>query len=337
MILYRPGHGAPLADYGITIPAAPDRVRKILDTLRRDPDLGPRESEWLIGDDGSAVTREDLERVHSPEYVEKLFSDKVEEVLIAVYELIDEKGRYHRYEPDRAKRPLVQLFDRSLHGPAGTYQCCKEAMAHGFCFVLAGGGHHAHREFGHGFCIVNDIVIGLRKMQAEGRIRTAWVIDVDAHKGDGVASTTEGDESIVTLSVHMARGWPLDLPRYMSDGRPHPSFVPSDIDIPIDSGEESEYCSRLAEGLRELAKRPAPDLVLVELGADPYEHDELPSASLLKLSLAQMYERDLLIYDFLREQGVPAAYLMSGGYGNRSWEPYPPFLRHVIADRLGLA
>lgn len=336
MILYRPGHGAPLIDFGIEIPAAPDRVSKVLNALRADSDIGPLEDRWLIGDDGSSLVREDLERVHSPAYVERLFTDEIEQVLIQVYELIDEKGNYYRYDPSKAKRPLKEMFDRSLRSQAGSYQCCRLAADEGFCFYFGGGGHHAHRDFGHGFCTINDIVIPLRKMQAEGRIERAWVIDVDAHKGDGVAAITEGDDSIITLSAHMARGWPLDLPRTLPDGSPNPVFVPSNIDIPIEKGEEPDYCNRLREGLERLASYPAPDFALVELGADPYEHDGLPSTDPLKLTLEQMFERDMLVYDFLMKRNIPSAFFMSGGYGERSWEPYPPFLIPVMKERLGI-
>jgi len=336
MILHRPGHGAPLADFGIQIPAAPDRIAKILEAIRKDPVLGPIENRWLIGDDGSALTRTDLGRAHSSEYVARLFSDDIEKILTEVYELVDASGNYHRYDPRTAKHPLRELFDRSLRAQAGTYQCCRVAAERGFCFYLGGGGHHAHRDFGHGFCVINDIVIPLRRMQAEGRIKTAWVIDVDAHKGDGVAAITEGDTSIVTLSAHMAHGWPLDLPEYREDGSRHPSYIPSDIDIPIEHGEEKDYCSRLREGLERLTDFAEADFALVELGADPYERDALPSTAPLTLSLDQMLERDLLIYDFLKRRKIPTAYLMSGGYGEHSWEPYPPFLTHALKDRLGL-
>jgi len=85
---------------------------------------------------------------------------------------------------------------------------------------------------------VNDLVIALRRLQFENRIRSAWVIDVDAHKGDGTAAITAGDQSIVTLSIHMARGWPLDQPERDTDGRLNPSFIPSTIDILMEAGEE---------------------------------------------------------------------------------------------------
>lgn len=334
MILHRPGRGAPLTEYGIDIPSSPDRVGRILEILRAHETIGPREAEWLIGDDGSEVTKEDILRSHSPEYVEKLFSDQVDEVIIQVFELIDENGNYHRYDPEKATRPLRGMFDRSFKGLAGTYQACKVALETGFCFYFGGGGHHAHRGFGHGFCIISDIMVALHKVQAEGRAKTVWIIDVDAHKGDGVAAITQNDPTIVTLSAHMARGWPLDLPEYLEDGTRHPSFTPSDIDVPIESGEEGLYNRRLATALDMLAGYPIPDLALVELGADPYEKDGLPSTDPLNLTLDQMNERNLLIYEFLKSRNIPSAYLMSGGYGEHAWEPYPDFLIHALLDRL---
>ncbi|MBN1686806.1 MAG: hypothetical protein JW852_09135, partial [Spirochaetales bacterium] len=69
MILYRPGNSVPLTDFGISIPSAPDKAERVLQALRQHEVLGPREDEWLIGDDGVEVTKEDILRVHSPEYV----------------------------------------------------------------------------------------------------------------------------------------------------------------------------------------------------------------------------------------------------------------------------
>jgi acetoin utilization deacetylase AcuC-like enzyme len=336
MILYRPGRRAPLGEFGIDIPSSPDKIGRVLNALKSHEVLGPLVDRWLIGADDSVVTREDLLRTHSPEYVGKLFSDQVEEVLIKVFELVDKDGNYNRYDPAKAKRPLSGMFDRSLRGLAGTYQACEVALETGFCFYLAGGGHHAHRDFGHGFCVINDILVALHKMQFEGRIKTAWIIDVDVHKGDGVAAITEGDDSIITLSSHMAHGWPLDLPEFREDGSRHPSYTPSDIDIPIDKSEGREYNPRLLDGLAKLEAFPRPDLALVQLGADPYEKDGLPSTDLLNLTLEQMNERNLIIYDFLKKRSIPGIYLMSGGYGEYSWEPYPDFLIHALRDHLGV-
>jgi len=131
----------------------------------------------------------------------------------------------------------------------------------------------------------------------------------------------------------MASGWPLDCPAMLADGRPNPSFVPSDIDIPIESGEEPYYLERLRTGLRQLEEAGPADLAIVVCGADPYEKDELPSATLLKLSLDQMFARDRLVYTWLEERKIPAAFLMAGGYGDEVWRVYAQFLRWALHRR----
>jgi acetoin utilization deacetylase AcuC-like enzyme len=132
----------------------------------------------------------------------------------------------------------------------------------------------------------------------------------------------------------MARGWPLDEAQFDTSGRRNPSFIPSDVDIPIDAGEEQDYLPRLEQGLQELSRMSGADLALVVSGADPYEHDELPSTRLLGLSKQQMMERDTLIYSFLDSRGIPAAYLMSGGYGEKTWEVYYQFVEWALLKRL---
>jgi acetoin utilization deacetylase AcuC-like enzyme len=179
------------------------------------------------------------------------------------------------------------------------------------------------------------VVIALRKLQHEGQIRTAWVIDVDAHKGDGTAALTRGDDTITTLSIHMARGWPLDGNPVLPDGRPNPSFIPSDIDIPIATGEENSYNAALLEGLYRLDAGRRPDLAVVISGADPYEKDELPSTQELCLNLDQMVERDRLVYRFLQDRRIPHAGLMAGGYGASAWEVYSRYLTWALLDRVG--
>jgi acetoin utilization deacetylase AcuC-like enzyme len=132
----------------------------------------------------------------------------------------------------------------------------------------------------------------------------------------------------------MARGWPLDEPERDARGRLNSSFIPSDVDLPVGEGEEGRYLELLAGGLERLAGFGPVDLAVVVDGADPYEHDELPSTGLLRLSLDQLLARDLAVYEFLQRRGVPSAWLMSGGYGERSWEVYAQFLEAVLPRRL---
>ncbi|MGD8991005.1 MAG: histone deacetylase [Desulfobacterales bacterium] len=334
MIIYDPNMREGLAEFGIEIPLARSRAATTFAKLESHATLGPLIDRWHIDRVSETVARNDLLRVHSSEYVNRLYSNQLEEELIRAFELIDENGCYYRYTPDNASYPLTCLFNRLLFKVAETIQCCREALEKEFCFAFGGGMHHAKRDYGEGFCVVNDIVIALRKLQSENTIRFAWVIDLDAHKGDGTAVLTEEDSSITTLSIHMANGWPLDGEAYDSQGRLNPSFVSSDIDIAVAAGEDHLYLAKLEDGLEKLSSIEPPDLALVLAGADPYEKDELPSTADLKLSLDQLKERDQLVYHFLKSQRIPRAYVTAGGYGEHAWQVDWQFLEWALPDNL---
>jgi acetoin utilization deacetylase AcuC-like enzyme len=406
-------------DYGIMLPIAPDRSSRILEDLARrtasaatggllsfpGPVLDMAGTQAALGlPPGPAVNRRDLERVHREDFIAALCGDGSKgglvKALLNAYELIDAEGRPCRYEPERAVKPLSALFDTILAQAGGTYLACRLALADppvsagpvppgqaavertgpGFCYYLGGGMHHARYDSGAGFCLINDIVIAARKLQAEDRARLIWIIDVDAHKGDGAAElirfarnrgelgaagmpvrpgktgspARSGPAEILNLSIHMARGWPLD-PETLEQSPPgRAPRVPADVEIPIEAGEEDRYVPALRRGFESLEslsaawaantgcgiaadKRgggdiPKPDLAIVVDGADPYEHDGLSSSGLLKLTLEQCLERDRLIRYFLQERDIPSAWIMAGGYGERAWEPAAEFLAALASS-----
>lgn len=323
MVLYDTSRDFPLSEYGIEIPILGSNSRRTVEALLSQEEFRARRSEWLIERSMSEISRERISRVHDSQYVSRLFGSEsdVEGEMVKTYELIDGNGSYNRYNPEAARHPLSDLFRRACRNAQGTVEGAHIALETGFCFYLGGGMHHAHFDHGSGFCPVNDIVIAARDLRYEGNAETVWVIDVDAHKGDGTAALTVDDPSIVTLSEHMAKGWPLDRPDV---------DVPSDIDIPIEEGNERNYLLNLRLGLERLKGYPKANFAIVLAGADPYERDELASARLLKLSLQEILQRDLLIESFLRTEGIPALFIMAGNYGPHSWEVYTEFLRHRL-------
>ncbi len=254
------------------------------------------------------LCKNDYLRAHSQEYIDKIFSDKIIEEIYKAYEL----DKYGKVQMD-----LIGFGIKVLAQTAVSATAMHVCLTHGWSYFLGGGMHHAHNDFGHGFCLVNDIVIGIRKLQVEGVIKNAWVIDVDAHKGDGTAAITNDDDSIKTLSIHMAKGWPIE------DG----DIYPSSIDIPIGQNEESYYLSRLQQGLGQIGKC---DLAVIVNGSDPYKLDALPSTTSMKLSKKQMLERDQMIYHHFKNAGIPQCYLFGGGYGPHSWKIHFQFLDYLV-------
>ena len=331
-ILYYAEVEIPLVDFGILIPIADDRSKKCFDLLK-NKFLNLSELQLL---DLPEIVEEDILRVHNKGVVERFYSDRgLEKELCQVFELFNSDGTVNvsRFNLKGAKKPLFKMRESIIFEIQGTFMAMQEALKYGESFFLGGGMHHAMSFGGRGFCPLHDIMIGLKKLQIQNKIKTAWVVDVDAHKGDGTAELTQKDNSVSTLSIHMERGWPLDIGvKTDENGHIYPWYIPSTIDIPIGIGEEKEYLPKLEKGLYDLEKKMEfTDLVLIVGGADPYEKDELPSAQLLKLSKLQLLQRDMLLYNFFKKRKIPQVWVMAGGYGIHSYEIYVQFLEKVLA------
>lgn len=313
-----------LPRYGIQVPLRDNRVDKTLEYLKGK--MGKRYGDVVMEVTCEPVKRIDLAKVHATTYLEHILGDDPEEEIIQIYELRDNEGNWQRYDPQKQVQPFTELVRTLLGQVSVVIQASEIALKNKWCYVLGGGAHHAMRNHGAGFCLVNDIVIAIRRLQAQGNIKSAWVIDTDAHKGDGTAALTQGDSSIKTLSIHMARGWPLDDPKRKE------SFVPSDIDLPIEPGEEDSYLSSLEEGLNTLEEWGRADFAIVVAGSDPYVEDELESTQALRLSLDQMLERDRMVFRKLATQRIPQLWLMAGGYGDEVWKVHAGFLEWALGE-----
>lgn len=337
MIVYNLQSLKTISDYGIGVPLLSERARRVKDTLADHPLLGQQIDAWYYSGEMPEIEKEDLLQVHSESYIQELLSDNPHAIISRTYELDDEQGDAGRYNPEQAKRPLRELVDKALANVAGTHQSSLLALQKGFSFFLGGGMHHAMTDQGRGFCLVNDIVISARKLKRANLAQKIWIIDVDAHRGDGTAELCLGDKHILTLSVHMAAGWPLDSSPLDKQGNLKKCRYPGTVDVPIAVNAEPYYLQGLSHGLQLLeavAKGDKPDLAIVVNGSDPYELDKLSSSADLKLSLEQMLERDMFIYRFLQERRIPQSYLMAGGYGEHSWEVYYQFLSSVLQEQL---
>ena len=191
------------------------------------------------------------------------------------------------------------MFERSRRSAGATLAACRSALASGLSASLAGGTHHAHRDFGEGYCVFNDAAVAARAMQAEGLAGRVLVVDLDVHQGDGTAAIFEGDASVFTFSMHGRGNFPFRKQA-------------SDLDVElVDGTGDAAYLAALAAALPRALARSAPELALYLAGADPFAGDRLGRLALSKAGLAG---RDRYVLHTLRDAGVPVAVTMAGGY-----------------------
>src|SRR5215813_13897996 len=129
------------------------------------------------------------------------------------------------YSPELAKAVWLAAGGSILAGQL--------ALRDGFGCNIGGGFHHAFANHGEGFCAIHDVAVGIRRLQADGAIRKAMVVDTDVHHGNGTAHIFRDDGTVFTLSIHQLNNYPAHKP-------------PSDLDLPLDDGvEDEEYLAAL--------------------------------------------------------------------------------------------
>lgn len=329
MFIYHPCIILNLKDYGIQIPLLGQRMLNVANWIKQEIRAEILDVSYFDQEEFQAIDKELLLKVHDKEYVDASYNEP-EKTLFKTFELYDEYGNLNRYEPDKSQRELTHLHEILLKHMQGSLIATQVALEKGFSFFLGGGLHHAMSFGGRGFCHYNDIAVNANFLINEKSFQNIWVIDTDAHKGDGSAQLFKNNDKVHTLSIHQATNWPLDSEKHDRDGNLNPWFIPSDIDIPITKDLNRNYNQLLLEGLVTLNEKfPKPDFVFVVNGADPFEEDVLESSNEIQLTRQEMLTRDINVYEFIKKTNAPMQYVMAGGYGEKVFEMYIQFLDYL--------
>jgi len=265
-----PNHRFPLEKYSLL------RRRVVDEELVRPNDMTAPEP----------ASEAQLTLAHDPDYVARVF-----------------RGGLTPKELRRIGFPWsAQMVERSRRSVAATIGACRAAISEGTGINLSGGTHHAHRDFGAGFCVFNDVAVAARVLQAEGLARSVVVLDCDVHQGDGTATIFADDPSVFTFSIHSASNYPFHK-------------ASSDLDIALPDGtSDGEYVEALQYGARRALALSKADLAVYVAGADPFGDDRLGRFALTKEGLAL---RDLFVLRLCRDAHLPIAVVMGGGYSRR--------------------
>ncbi len=248
------------------------------------------------------ATDEDILRVHTPAYVTKLRTDSLT-----------------MSERMKLEIPLSESTRNAFWLAAGgSILAGRKALEDGFAANLSGGFHHAYPGHGEGFCMVHDVGVAIRTLQASGAIRTAMVVDTDVHHGNGTAAIFANDPTVFTLSIHQENNYPMPKP-------------PSDEDIGLEDGtRDHEYLDALHGGLFYSLSKMTPDLIFYVGGADPYREDQLGG---LALTMEGLQKRDRLVFDHARRKGIPVASTLAGGYARRVADTVQIHINTIVAAR----
>jgi acetoin utilization deacetylase AcuC-like enzyme len=181
----------------------------------------------------------------------------------------------------------------------GTVDCCFHAMQNGIAFNAAGGTHHAFKERGEGFCLLNDFAVAANYLLQQKLAKKILVIDLDVHQGNGTAKLFEGNNAVFTFSMHGRNNYPFHKER-------------SDLDVELEDGTTTDvYLQKLKTFLPPLLQNVQPDFVFYLSGVDILETDRFGK---LKVTMNGCKQRDCFVFSLLKDAKIPCAVSMGGGY-----------------------
>ena len=191
------------------------------------------------------------------------------------------------------------MIQRALVLMGGAVEATEHAVRQGgIAGNMAGGTHHAHRDFGSGYCVFNDLAVCAMHALENLGVKRVAIVDLDVHQGDGTATILADEPRALTISVHCSTNFPF-----------RKSVSDHDLPVPPDSGDE-RYLNTVREAL-DICKNFNPDLILYQAGVDGLEADALGK---LNVSREGMRQRNHLVFEAAESLKVPVVVFMGGGY-----------------------
>jgi acetoin utilization deacetylase AcuC-like enzyme len=248
---------SPLVEVPELHPENAERIRNIRAALRNGP-IADR-LEWH---GGRHATREELEMLHVPEYL-----DSVQAFCAA-------GGGYLTQST-----PVVERSWDAALAAAGTALEATTAVLDGECklayALVRPPGHHAQPDRADGYCLFSNAALAAELARRRGSERVV-VIDWDVHHGNGTQECFWRRGDVVAVSFHMRHGsWgpshpQTGAPDEVGEGEGAGRNV--NVELPVGTGDEG-YRRAMAQVVEPVVDAFRPDLIVVACGQDASQFD----------------------------------------------------------------
>jgi acetoin utilization deacetylase AcuC-like enzyme len=238
-----------------THPETPQRLVSIYEMLD-NPDMA-----WKFTQiDARHATREELERVHRPSFID--FIARTEGKAMTMLDP-DTVATADTYDTARlAAGGVMNAIDSVASGETDN------AFA-----LIRPPGHHAQAAQAAGFCIFNNIAIGARHALARWDMERILIVDWDLHHGNGTAEIFNEDRQVLYFSTHQSPGYPGTGGMEETGKGAGQGFT---INVPVRPGADDAFYVRVfREILGPVARMFRPEIILVSAGFDIYVGDPL--------------------------------------------------------------
>ena len=210
----------------------------------------------LAEEPAEPATDAELTRVHDPEYVAVLIESEAE------------GGGWL----DLETYVVPGSMDAARLAAGATIHAARMAVAGDAEVAFAAvrpPGHHARRDRGSGFCLVNNVAIAVAALRADGAARRVAIVDWDVHHGNGTQAIFAGDADLIYTSTHQ-------YPFYPGTGAAADDAGGVAHNHPLDAGDGDEaFVAAWRDELLPAIEAFGAEAILVSAGYDAHAADPL--------------------------------------------------------------
>lgn len=256
------------------------------------------------------IDDDDLRTVHDASYVDmvKAASDPARR---------PSDGELQRFGLATSDNPVFAGMHELVRGVVASTVTALDLVATGRtrrAASFAGGLHHALRDRASGFCVYNDLAVAIRRAVDTHGLRVAYV-DVDAHHGDGVQWIFYDDPAVLTVSIHESGRYLFPGTGFTyetGNGRGRGTAV----NMPLEPfTDDDSFIETFESVVPPAVERFAPDVIVLQAGADMHHRDPLANLSLTLAGMRHAYARTVE----LAESHAGGRLVFTGGGG---YDPY---------------
>lgn len=273
-------------------PGHPERPERLEAVIAGMADGARASGAQFVQRSGEPATLDQLSRVHDPRYPELL--DMVG------------AGGGGWLDPDTY---VVQDSAAAARLAAGLTVEAAQAVRAGEADVAFAAvrppGHHAHRDRGKGFCLVNNVAVAAMALLDSVAPTRIAILDWDVHHGDGTQAIFESNLSVMYASTHQ-------FPWYPGTGsQAEQSATLVNVPLPAGSGD-GVFVSAWRDTILPKVEAFAPTAILMSAGYDAHLDDPLAG---LMVTSSGFREVAMEVGTLARRLQVPGVALtLEGGY-----------------------
>lgn len=273
----------------------PERAERLEATMELLEKTGL--SDKVAVDSPRDATLEEIELVHPAGYIEK------------VRKMAESGGGYLDADTPVSPRSFAAALRSAGANLEGLERIFSGEIDNAFCLARP-PGHHATPGRGMGFCLFNNNAVASRFAMEKWGVRRVFILDWDAHHGNGLQDIFYDDNKVLYVSLHQYPHYP-GSGSYREIGEGEGEGYTVNFPLPARSGEEV-YLAAFDRVILPIARQYEPELVLISAGFDGHFSDPLCSMMLSSNSYTEMTTRLKDLADQCCQGRIMAS--LEGGY-----------------------